>query len=348
MGESSIEWTDRTWTPVVGCDPVSPACANCYAAMMASRLATMEKTRAKYEGLAVRAGGTARWTGVVRCDEAALMEPLKHKKPTRYFVTSMGDLFHKDVPDAFLDRVFAIMALCPQHTFMVLTKRAERMRDYCRSLGRHHEIDRVSLAMKRVHAETGCGGNGAWYTFGDVGWHFKNIWLGVTAEDQATADERIPHLLATPAARRFVSCEPLLGPVDLTHIPGRTVEHDGITEHWADALTGAFGDADNGIVEGVGPRLDLVIVGGESGPKARPMHPDWARGLRDQCKAAGTAFFFKQWGEWAPEALAMRECWQPNQWHEWGNAAAIRVGKKAAGRLLDGRVHDELPGGEHA
>lgn len=207
------------------------------------------------------------WTGEVRFNEQWLDQPLRWREPRRIFVCAHGDLFAEGVPDEWIDRVFAVMALAPQHTFQVLTKRAARMRDYCvaRSAAittRHYLGFRLPL---------------------------NNVWLGVSVEDQARADERIPLLLDTPAAKRFISAEPLLGPLDLTTID----LPDGDT--YIEPLAGTEGE------EGEQwPRLDWVIVGGESGPGARPMHLDWARSLRDQCVAAGTAFFMKQMSKKAP------------------------------------------------
>lgn len=379
---SKIEWCDATWNPLYGCTRVSEGCRHCYAEGLAARFC---KPGQWGEGL-TRDG---RWTGKVTLAEAKLTQPLRWRKPRRIFVNSLSDLFHPNVPDEWIDRVFAVMALCPQHTFIVLTKRPARMRDYCRTLGGHHERDRVSLAAKEIDQT-----NGFWWTIAGGGAHLPNVWLGVSIENQQAADERIPDLLDTPAAVRIVSAEPLLGPVDL-----RQWQHDygcgcgwggnepqsycnecGWRGHNAyygepcpecgetladyNACPECDGHDGDGMSFGPNsrPRIDGVIVGGESGQHARPMHPDWARSLRDQCAAAGVPFFFKQWGEWAPRAWkgdgathAIRidghvhafdhspdSCERasvatPN-WH-----GLARVGKTAAGRLLDGRTHDDLP-----
>lgn len=227
--------------------------------------------------------------GDVQCHPERLEQPLRWKRPRRIFVNSMSDLFHEDVPVDFIAQVFDAMARCPQHTFQILTKRAARMQFLMWS-----ELDWKPL---------------------------PNVWIGVSVEDQSTADERIPLLLQTPAAVRWVSAEPLLGPVDLEF--GEidiALEKDG------------FGNS--AILGGI----DWVVVGGESGPKARPMHPDWARSLRDQCAAVGVPFLFKQWGEWATGANG------DYSQHKWvDGSVSYRCGKKASGRLLDGVQHDGYP-----
>lgn len=270
-GKSNIEWTGHTWNPIAGCSVKSPGCKHCYAMPMAARLEAMGQ--ALYVGLTTLTKAGPVFNGTVRqAGEHVLLAPLKRKKPTVYFVNSMSDLFHENVPDEWIDRIFAVMALSPQHTFQVLTKRADRMREYCLTLGRHHEVDRVSIAMKKIYADIGFGASGAFYTMGKVGWHFKNIWLGVSTERQTEADERIPLLLETPAAVRFISAEPLLAPIILHPL----------------------GCGTNALSSGTGPNLDWVIVGGESGRGYRMMNSDWARSLRDQCADAGVAVFIKQ------------------------------------------------------
>ena len=259
-----IEWCEETWNPVVGCSAVSPGCAHCYAASVARR--AMQPAHA---GL-VNARG--HWTGEVRLLPERLAEPLHWRKPRRVFVCSMSDLFHEDVPDEFIDRVFAIMALTPLTTYQVLTKRADRMLRYIQSRADGKAWTRWILNGPRP-ARSVCGGvDGAhWLSLA------RNIWLGVSCEDQQRADERIPLLLRTPAAVRFVSAEPLLGPVDLdasvrSSVPGSLRHH----------LTGAG--------------LDWVIVGGESGPGARPCDVAWIRSIVEQCRAASVPAFVKQLG----------------------------------------------------
>jgi protein gp37 len=280
---------------------------------------------------------------------------LRWRQPRRIFVNSMSDLFHEDVPDEFIDQVFAVMALCPQHTFQVLTKRAQRMRGYMTASSRPAALDvalgwAVGVANRSRKCVVQPNAPG-----GVEDWPLPNVWLGVSVENQQYADERIPLLLQTPAAVRFLSVEPMLGPVDLTQ--------------WTSGCRSAEGHEDC-VACSQGKRLDgldWVIVGGESGAGARPMHPDWARSIRDQCTAAGVPFFFKQWGEWqdgsklpnwtgeivlndgrhgpSPEALGFGQGGKYSLM-EWGPAhptTMARVGKKAAGRLLDGREWNELP-----
>lgn len=263
QGQTGIVWTDETWNPVTGCTKVSQGCKHCYAERDWHRLQHLP-----------RFAGRA-FTDVV-CHPERLDQPLRWAKPRRIFVNSMSDLFHEDVPDEFIDQVFAVMALAKQHEFQVLTKRPQRMLDYCKTLGRHHEIDRVSIAAKRISNKTGF-----FWRMCDEGWCLPDVWLGVSVEDQATANERIPILLQTPAAVRWISAEPLLGPIDLLRAGATEMDSVG-------CLTPGGGES---FARGL---IDWVIVGGESGPKARPMHPDWVRSLRDQCAAAVVPFLLKQ------------------------------------------------------
>ena len=298
---TKIEWTERTWNPIVGCSIVSPGCTNCYAMKQAARCDAMGLSR--YDGLTRKVNGTAVWTGrLAQAPDETLLTPLRRKKPTMYFVNSMSDLFHEDCPDEWIDRVFAVMALTPQHTYQVLTKRAARMHRW--SAAGRDRADTVGLAMLTLVDRIPYGHR-------QVPWPLPNVWLGVSTERQQEADERIPLLLDTPAAIRFISAEPLLGPIDLTSLP---FPKSCICETRDPTL-----DAFNASVfcEGCceGPeamdlgKLDWVIVGGESGPDARPMHPDWARSLRDQCAAASVPFFMKQMTkkEPIPNDLMIRE-----------------------------------------
>lgn len=344
---SKIEWTGESWNPIVGCSLESPGCKNCYAMSMAARLALMGNAPV-YEGLTKKAKTGAVWTGKLALSETALLKPLKRKKSQTYFVNSMGDLFHEECPDEWIDRVFATMALSPQHTFQVLTKRAGRMREYfdrCRwhkwaAIGRAMDANRWAKLPK---------------IYGGDRTPMPNVWLGVSVEDQKRADDRIPDLLATPAAVRWISAEPLLGPIDL-----RCLHHDGITN--IDALAGRHGLAFGHECK----KLDWIVVGGESGKRARPMHPDWARSLRDQCAATDVPFFFKQWGAW--QSILDRDADDPDWRHDaiyrrvkngervrtlnlegghgfHGERVHVieRVGKKRAGRLLDGAEFNGIP-----
>lgn len=323
MSRTTIEWTDATWNPLVGCSVISPGCTNCYAMAQAARIERMSPGLPQYRGVTQVVNGNPVWTGAVNlAPDAKLLEPLRWKKPRRVFVNSMSDLFHESVPDEWIDRIFAIMALAPQHTFQVLTKRAKRMRAYMSDDRTPHRIARKTVDLM-ITGHVTPDDNWPVESIGDIDfpdditlrqWPLPNIWLGVTTEDQSRADERIPDLFATPAAVRFVSVEPMLGPVDLTSL---TVDGDmemnalrpwswkEVWEAaWSPEATGvslneaieAFQE-DGGVYPPTDDRprgLDWVICGGESGPHARPMHPDWARALRDQCAAVGVPFFMKQ------------------------------------------------------
>lgn len=342
---SKIEWTQETWNPIVGCSVVSPGCTNCYAMRMAARIEAMG-TQPLYSGLTRVVNGNPVWTGEVRLNEKKLLEPLKRKKPTTYFVNSMSDLFHASVPYEWIDKVFAVMALSPQHTYQVLTKRSARMRSYFEPYSRRR-ADGLGTAVLTLGYKD---------PLELLPWPVPNAWLGVSTEDQRRADERIPDLLATPAAVRFISAEPLLGPLDVRTLK---LNDDRFDYLHLDALTGLHTGAQSAGQWSPGqpgaplprslPGLDWVIVGGESGPGARPMHPDWARSLRDQCQAAGVPFFFKQWGEWRLTPSASGDETWPVPWtgperpgpHEI--AHMDRVGKRRAGRTLDGMIHDEYP-----
>lgn len=239
--KTSIEWTEQTWNPAVGCSKVSPGCAHCYAEVMARRLQAM---------------GVKGYENGFRLTllPERLAEPVKRKRPTVYFVNSMSDLFHEEIPDSYLLQVLEVIRQAPQHTFQILTKRAERMAEFFR-----------------------------------VNQPPPNVWLGVTVENRSYGLPRLHALRRIPAAVRFVSVEPLLedlGEIDLTGI------------HW-------------------------VIVGGESGPKARPMRREWVLNIKRQCDENQVAFFFKQWGGWSVDGE--------------------KLGKKQTGRLLDGRTWDAVP-----
>lgn len=245
-GTSEIEWTDVTWNPVAGCTVASEGCSNCYAMRMAARLQAMGHE--KYQGTTRKSGERYVWTGRVNIDEASLSAPLEWRRPKRIFVNSMSDLFHPSVPDAFIQRVWEVMAECPQHHFQILTKRPERM---------------AALFAERTISV------------------LSNAWVGTSVENQAVV-ERVRHLTAIHGATLFVSFEPLIGRISEIDLRG---------VHWA-------------------------IVGGESGPRARPMNEEWVEKLYQICRRDDVAFFFKQWGG---------------------------RNKKAAGRELHGRTYDEYP-----
>jgi protein gp37 len=241
---SAIEWTEATWNPVAGCTVLSPGCTNCYAMRLAHRLEAIGQ--AKYMGTTRISAGRPKWNGTVNIDWAALEIPKRWRRGRTIFVNSMSDLFHEEVPRPFIEQVFSTMSETPHHTYQVLTKRAERL---------------AELAPK-------------------LSWP-ANVWMGVSVES-AQYGWRIEHLRTTGALTKFLSLEPLLGPLDGLNLQD----------------------------------IDWVIVGGESGPYARPVDVDWIRSIRDRCTAAGVAFHFKQWGG---------------------------RNKKSTGRTLDGRTWDELP-----
>ncbi|MFI0453704.1 DUF5131 family protein [Actinomadura sp. 6N118] len=324
---STIEWTQATWNPTLGCDRVSPGCDGCYAITQARIRAANPhpKVAAAFAGLTHRTGGRVDWTGRVNQLPGRLTEPLRWRKPRKVFVDSLSDLFHAEISEEFIARVFAVMAATPHHTYQVLTKRHGRMRSLLArgGLGTEGFPDMVEEAMAEfTHASLDH-------------WPLPNVWLGVSAEDQQRADLRVPDLLGTPAAVRFVSAEPLLGPVDLSRWLG--IEYmdalEGYGEELGAALTGRIGPAGG---------LHWVIVGGESGPRARPMHPDWARTLRDQCAASDVPFFFKQWGEWGPAPWSVRILEPAGGWEVADSAWLAAQKAKAEQR---GATHDLRPSG---
>ena len=282
MGDTAIEWTDKTWNPTVGCTKISAGCARCYAKTLHD-----QRHKAHAAGKSMPAQ-YAHPFETLQLMPDRLRDPLSWRKPVRVFVNSVSDLFHEDVPDEFLDRVFAVMAMAKQHTFQVLTKRPERMRAYVERLSemQDHGIGHWSGSAfaKALMAESRAAGHPVWPNAKLAvmdNWPLSNVWLGTSVENQAAADIRIPQLLATPAAVRFLSCEPLLGPVDLAVY---ALDGDGPSDgtlRWMGADAG----------------IDWVIVGGESGKGARPFDLSWARHLREQCAAAGVAYFFKQAGD---------------------------------------------------
>lgn len=344
---TKIEWTrgddgtpGMTWNIVTGCTRVSSGCDRCYI----ERTVPFRTAGRKFDKPGV--GGT---TGVQLHPER-LDWPLRWRKPRKVFVPSLADLWHKDVPDDLIVDVFAVMALTPQHIYQNPTKRPARMRSLLSSADFWYAVGRKARHLgyhyKQAANHLGSGQN----IYDTAEWetrrHLDNVWLGVSIEDQAAAELRIPALYDTPAAVRFLSCEPLLGPIDLTR--------------WLDTpLVCGCGGEPGGATFGCSaecmqresPGIDWVIAGGESGPGARPMHPNWARVLRDQCGSAGVAYFFKQWGEWRPSgAIGLGSVdpsrsiivGPPQDEHGCG-LELVRIGKHKAGRELDGRTWDEFP-----
>lgn len=325
MGDKTeISWSDATWNVVTGCTKVSEGCTHCYI----DRTPPFRMQHRGFDG----DGGIGSTTGVVIYPDR-LELPIRWRKPRRIFVNSLSDLFHDDVPIDVIARVWAVMALAPQHTFQVLTKRHARLRsvltdDDFRELVTQEVVDLV-MENPKLNDDNLARAIPDW-------WPLPNVWVGVSVENQQWAGIRIPALLETPAVVRFLSCEPLLGPVCLDpwhtpHIDGQ-VRCDGPPPHG----------------------LHWVIAGGESGPGARPMHADWARSIRDQCVTAGVAFHFKQWGELAPfnqmsdEGRRRAENQCQSCIGEEDADLIFRVGKKRAGRELDGRTWDEYPAAREA
>lgn len=293
---SNIEWTGDTWNPIVGCSRISDGCKNCYAETMTKRLAAMGLP--KYQGLLNEQG---RFNGETRFDEDALLRPLKRKKPTTYFVNSMSDLFHGSIPDEWIDKVFAVMALCPQHTFQVLTKRVDRMREYVTDLYFNENEDEFGDHFDLVASHACELVNSPCADFiVDLDRPLPNVWLGVSTENQEQADARIPYLLDTPAAVRFVSAEPLLSEMDFDSSLGGT--------QWVGGQRGCGGthhgngspDCPKHLHHHHDTRckngLDWIIVGGESGAGARPCRVEHIRSIVRQCKAADVPVFVKQLG----------------------------------------------------
>jgi len=314
MGDKTgIAWTDATWNPISGCVAVSEGCEHCYARGVAERFAG---TPAYPHGFDL----TLR--------PHVLDQPLRWTRPRMIFVNSMSDLFFEQVGTDYIAKVFAVMSLATAHTFQVLTKRAGRMRSLLNNdtFVALVQSERAELAAARKTAEVG-----------PAPWPLPNVWLGVSVENQKWADVRIPALLNTPAAIRFLSCEPLLGPVNLSAGTNPAVY----------------------LLNGFDRGLDWVIVGGETGPNARPMHSDWVRDIRERCTSHDVAFFFKQWGAWTP-APAHDPRYKGNVkggfWSYQGDWAAftidgvprapdwiLRVGPKAAGATLDGQTWAQFP-----
>ena len=308
--KTNIQWTEITWNPTIGCSLMSPGCTNCYAMKFAHRLASFGgPVGLRYSGLTEVAGnGEPVWTGVVKVVEAALLEPLSWRGRKRIFVNSMSDVFHPALAFADIARIWAVMALARRHTYQVLTKRPDRMRDWLNDPATPAAVE-AEMRMIRPGARL-------------AAWPLRNVWVGTSVEDQKRADERIPILADTNAAVRFLSVEPLLGPVSL-----KTAANFPVLR-----------------------RLHWMIVGGESGQRARPMHPDWARSLRDECHRLRIPFFFKQLGTWgAPvpgkqrQTIGLMPDGREVPVGTSGATTLAKLGKKLAGELLDGRLHQAFP-----
>ena len=370
---TGIEWTDETWNPAraraldgsgrIGwhCEHASPGCINCYAE-------TQNRAgRSGFTGTKLPYKPGHRKDVEIYIDEKVLLRPLSWKRPRKVFVCSMTDLFGEFHTVDQIVRVFAVMALCQRHTFQVLTKRSDRawqllslQPDECHrpeagkrlSFGGRvwEEAYRIAAAIGKEGLFTQALRDGKLQPDSIV-WPLPNVWLGVSVEDQQRADERIPVLLDTPAAIRWLSMEPLIEPVDLSEWFFCPTARD--ESPIMDPTTGVYECCAKCDYTGIAgfsgpPLLDWIVLGGESGPRARPMNPKWARTIRDQCAAAGVPFLFKQWGEWWPLEQAA---------DEWGltvqearelfttrtTETHAVIGKKKAGRLLDGVEHNGYP-----
>lgn len=335
--------------PIRGCSRQSEACRNCYAAGIAHRFG--HKGNGVYAGLTdLDPNGTPRFNGTLRWVPEVLTTAIKAKRSRVYFVCDMSDLFHDRVDQDWIDQVFAMMTLCRHHTFLLLTKRPDRMRRYLtdpetpRRVAVYADVlGGQSMRAGDLHFGLMVSGN---VCDGLLNWPLPNVWIGATVEDQDAANSRIPHLLAAPAVKRFLSCEPLLGPVDLFPVAFSPCQNSA--DMSMDPETGAYECCNRCDFTGISDEMavDWIIAGGESGPSARPASPDWFRSLRQQCEV-GVPFFFKQWGEWLPsddvpseqqESLELQ-----NRDADVAGSVVFRVGKKAAGRVLDGRTWDEVP-----
>ena len=307
MAKTTIEWTESVWNPSQGCTIVSPGCKHCYAMRIAHRLQHNPKLpHTAYRGVTKKSKAGPVWTGRVNMSKTALLKPLGWRKPRLIFVNSMSDLFHESLTSGQIARAWAVMAIAKQHTYQVLTKRPQKMLEWLSDPATRFTVE---LAMRAIDPASKL-----------QVWPLPHVWCGVSVEDARRAKERIPLLLQVPAAVRFLSMEPLLGPVDLPSIMSKQDFK----------------------------RLGWIIVGGESGPKARAMHPTWARDIRDACLKNGVSLFFKQVGSWAWVSDSRATQWMSVS-GEISKARikgwqGIRYGsKKSAGRKLDGRLWQQMP-----
>lgn len=333
MNLSTGKYWDKPWCSVVGCSPCSEGCAHCWAADMARRQ--------DYSDLVT----DGHWNGQVRFREKVLEDPIHWRKPCVVAVCWMGDLFHEKVPDEWIDRVFAVMALCPKHTFLVLTKRPQRMAVYLQKRSDRYWHWR-SAKFNVPWPETEHDRILDWLGAGIAG----NVWLGTSAENQEMLDQRLPKLFKCgPGWKYWASLEPLLGPVDVRlYLPCVACGRTGWDGPPSDVMTRRLCGECNGHPFRKGTILSGVVLGGETGSEARPMDPDWAQKVRDDCAASGTSCFFKGWGTQVPASQCRMEAYG----HEFRGASSVddsrtflHLPKKDAGRLLDGQEHNELPWG---
>ncbi len=314
-----IEWTDESWNPIVGCEKISPGCSNCYAETMAYRLASMAVIKEDESSLDAyckvvnfqKKEYKFTWNGKTELNQSQLNKPLKIKGSKRIFVCSMGDLFHKETPIEWIDKVFEVIHLAPQHKYQILTKRDERLREYFQSKSK----DWLSKYLT------------------------NNIWLGVTIEDQTQAEKRLYNLVRIKGAgnnkvNKFISCEPLISNINFPNYVELPRGYQNIPElPEAKPLLSL---------------IDWVIIGGESGIKARAMNPLWLENIIDQCNKVNTPVFFKQWGEFAP--MHSMECTRKDMngkrrvYFEIDNPV-FRIGKKKAGSKLKGIEIKNFPDG---
>lgn len=295
--ETKIEWADSTFNPWIGCTKISPACDHCYAEDWAKRFGQVKWGNHPRKRTSVQT-----WNKVHRWHQQADQFEAEHGRPRFVFVASLADVFDNQVPIQWRRDLWDLIAACDRLVFLLLTKRPQNIHNFLP----------------------------AWWGDG-----LPNVWIGTTVENQEVADRNIPHLLAVPAAKRFLSIEPMLGPIDLTGIRVGKYEMWNVLDR-VEAREAAAEGACDGVI-------DWVIAGGESGTHARPSHPDWFRSLRDQCDAAGVPFLFKQWGEWVPSweclNVGRSQCLTISP-----NVTVAKVGKAKSGRVLDGVTHDERPG----
>jgi len=333
-GSEIVDWFDATWNPTAGCSLYSPGCEHCYAMRIAAQLARMEgKTGARYTGLTTPERSGPTWTGEMRVAEDQLGWPLLRRRPRRIAVNPMSELFHENLATESIDLLHAVMRAAHWHQFLVLTKRSERMRAYYSDPETPDRIADKSALLSSLMASTGRRRPSSRMIERTSPaerrefWPLPNLWVGVSVEDQDRI-ARISDLLQTVAALRWVCFEPLIDRVEPEAVP--------VADRFVDAFRGS-----HYIVDGRGrsvavdapawPPLDWVVAGGEIGVGARPMQASWVRSLRDKCVSAGVPLFFRQWGEWAPGSGGP------------SGETMARVGKRSAGRLLDGRTWDQTP-----